>query len=123
MFLSGCSYGEVEAPKLDLAYEEEPLNLVEYVDGTWQKVCFMGPYSDDNAARELLGFDWPLEALTSVWVNEGVTLLIFVENKSVKSYYEVSRGQYDFSVLSGSCIERDLASFIKSGSKVVKTQV
>ncbi|GAA0860450.1 hypothetical protein [Aliiglaciecola litoralis] len=121
--LSACSHIESDAPLLDLDYAEEPLNLFEYVDSNWEKVCFLGPYSNDDAALELLGFQWPLETLTSVWVNEGVTLLVFIENGSIESYYEVSRGRYDFSVFSNSCIKRSAATFIKNGSKVVQTQV
>ena len=121
--LNGCSLSESEAPRLDFDYAEEPIKLVEYVDGNWEKVCFLGPYSTDEAAQELLGFQWQLESLTSVWVNDGVTLLVFIENGSVQSYYEVSRAPYDFSVFSNSCVNRNLSSFIKSGSKVVQTQV
>ena len=121
--LSACSYGEVEALRLNFDYPKEPIKLVEYVDGSWEKVCFLGPYSDNEAASELLGFEWPLESLTSVWINDGVTLLVFVENGSVLSYYEVSRAPYDFNVFSNSCVSRALSSFIKSGSKVVQTQV
>ena len=121
--LSACSYGEVEAPSLNFDYAKEPIKFVEYVDGNWDKVCFLGPYSNNEAASELLGFEWPLESLTSVWINDGVTLLVFVENGSVLSYYEVSRAPYDFNVFSNSCVSRALSSFIKSGSKVLKTQV
>jgi len=121
--LSACSYGEVEAPSLNFDYAKEPIKFVEYVDGNWDKVCFLGPYSNNEAASELLGFDWPLESLTSVWINDGVTLLVFVENGSVQSYYEVSRAPYDFNIFSNSCVSRALSSFIKSGSKVVQTQV
>lgn len=121
--LSACSNGEEEAPRLNFGYAKEPIELVEYVDDNWEKVCFLGPYSNNEAASELLGFEWPLESLTSVWINDGVTLLVFVENKSVQSYYEVSRAPYDFNVFSNSCVSRASSSFLKSGSKVVKTQV
>ena len=123
LVLNGCSFSESDAPRLDIDYAEEPIRLVEYVDGNWEKVCFLGPYSNNEAATELLGFEWPLESLTSVWVNDGVTLLVFVENESVQSYYEVSRAPYDFNVFSNSCVGRALSSFTKSGSKFVQTQV
>ena len=121
--LFACSYGEVEAPRLNFDYAEEPIKLIEYVDGNWEKVCVLGPYSDNAAASELLGFQWPLESLSSVWVNDGVTLLLFVKSGEILNYYEVARAPYDFSVFSNSCIERALSSFSKSGSKVVQTQV
>jgi hypothetical protein len=122
-FLFACSYGEVEAPRLNFDYAEEPIELTEYVDGNWEKVCVLGPYSDNAAASELLGFHWPLKSLSSVWVNDGVSLLLFVRSKEVLSYYEVARAPYDFSVFSNSCIERALSSFSKNGSKVLQTQV
>jgi hypothetical protein len=121
--LVGCFSGTSNAPKLSFNYSELPIKLEEHVDGNWDRVCFLGPYSNNEAAKELIGLDWPLESLSSVWVNDGVTLLVFLNNGAVVSFYEVSRHPLDFSSLSNTCVKRNSSTFTKNGSQVVQTKV
>ncbi len=117
--LSGCFSETTYAPSLNLSYAVEPISLAEHVSGDWETLCVLGPYSDDVLAQEVLGFHWPLETNSSVWVNDGASLLIFIKNKSVQSYFEVSIRHYDFNYLDEQCINRDRAIFSRANGQVV----
>ena len=118
-FLSGCFSETISAPTLNLSHSDTPIDLPKYVKGDWQKVCILGPYSDSELVQEVIGFSWPLESLSSVWVNDGVSLLIFIKDESVQSYFEVSRGKFDFNSLDEQCIDKSDAIFTKARGQVV----
>jgi hypothetical protein len=117
--LSGCFSETTSAPNLKLNYADTPIELTKHVTGDWQMVCILGPYSDNELAQEVIGFSWPLESLSSVWINDGVSLLIFTKNESVQSYFEVARGKYDFNSLDEQCFNRSDAIFTKVDGQVV----
>lgn len=117
--LSGCFSETTSAPTLNLSYADTPIDLAKHVNGDWQKVCILGPYSDNELVQEVVGFSWPLESLSSVWANDGVSLLIFIKDEFVQSHFEVSRGKYDFNSLDEQCIDKSDAIFTKEGGQVV----
>lgn len=88
------------------------MSLAESVPGIWEKVCILGPYSDNQAAKRILGFEWDVERKTSIHKNEGATLLLFIRGNSVVQYAEHSRAKGDFTNLSGQCFSRQSAVFI-----------
>jgi hypothetical protein len=47
------------------------VNLSAAVLGTWEKVCVLGPYSNDDVAKKTLGFEWSAETKTSIQTNDG----------------------------------------------------
>lgn len=83
------------------------------VPGSWDRVCILGPYSGDDAAAETLGFKWPAEALTDIELNDGISLLVFVQDTSVVSYAEHPRRLGDFSNLTGRCFPHSNAKFLQ----------
>jgi hypothetical protein len=121
--VGGCSDIE-EAPKLSFDYVQLPIQMTEFVTGDWDKLCILGPYSDNQLALQVLGFEWQLESLSSVWINDGVTLLIFVKRGKVESYFEVTRSPLDFNSLDEQCFIRNEAVFnVEDGAVVAETQV
>lgn len=88
------------------------INLVEAVPSSWEKVCILGPYSNNKVAEEVLGFSWDVEARTSILLNEGISLLLFVRGKEVVESKEHPRGDGDFSNLTRKCFARENAIFI-----------
>lgn len=73
------------------------VSLTAAVPGAWEKVCVLGPYSNNDTAKQTLGFEWNAEAKTSIQTNEGISLLLFVQDKQVVSYVEHPRNHGDFS--------------------------
>ena len=88
------------------------VNLAEVVPGLWEKVCILGPYSDNLATKETLGFEWNAELRTSIQTNEGISLLLFVRGNEVLEYVEHSRRHGDFTNLTRKCFPRDKAIFV-----------
>ena len=88
-----------------------PILLSEHVDGDWNSVCVFAPYADNNQARQKLGFEWPLEDLTTVWVLDNVSLLVFVDNNTAIDYLEVRREHIDFVPRAGECYVRAKSDF------------
>src|SRR5690606_25947265 len=50
----------------------ESVDLAAAVPGSWDRVCILGPYSNDIAAAETLGFEWPAERLTHIERSDGI---------------------------------------------------
>ncbi|WP_460834764.1 hypothetical protein [Lysobacter humi (ex Lee et al. 2017)] len=88
------------------------VDLRRAVPSRWDRVCILGPYSDDEAAQSTLGFAWPLESKSSIKTSDSITLLVFARGKEVVRSVEHPRGSGDFSNLSGRCFRPDKAQFI-----------
>lgn len=87
------------------------LNLSEAVPTHWERVCILGPYSDNKTAKAALGFEWNVEASSSIQSNDGISLLLFVLGDRVISSVEHPRRDGDFSNLSRNCFSRQDALF------------
>ena len=79
----------------------------------WSRVCVMGPYSDNEVAKTLLGFPWDMEAASKVELYDDVTLLAFVTEDDVVIHVDYPRAKGDFSELGYVCINRNLAIVLK----------
>jgi len=95
------------------ASKGQRVDLGSAIEGNWDRVCVLGPYSTDADAAEALGFSWPAEALTDIARNDGISLLVFVREKSVLKFVEHPRGSGDFSNLRGRCFARESAKFVQ----------
>jgi hypothetical protein len=112
--LAGCQRDSTSSSSIAdqfLASGSRSVNLASAVPGTWDRVCILGPYSNNAAANGALGFNWPAESLTSIKDNDGISLLIFVRGKTVVSYVEQPRNAGDFTNLAGRCFLRNSAKF------------
>ena len=88
------------------------VNLAQAVPGPWEEVCIFGPYSDNIAASNALGFDWNAESKTSILSDDSISLLVFVRDGNVLDYVEHPRADGDFSRVSGKCFARDASAFV-----------
>jgi hypothetical protein len=87
------------------------VNLVEAAPGAWERVCILGPYSNNETTKQTLGFEWNAEIRTSIESDDGVSVLLFVQGNHVVAYVEHPRGQGDFSNLTTQCFSRAKAQF------------
>ena len=95
------------------ASEGKWVDLAQAVPGDWERVCFLGPYSENTIARKTLGFDWNAAWKTAIQENEGITLLLFVRGNEVLNYVEHPRSKGDFTNLSEQCFVQRDAVFIQ----------
>ena len=87
------------------------VNLSEAAPGDWEKVCILGPYSNNGAAKSALGFEWNVESKTSIQTNEGISLLLFIKGQSVTAYVGHPRRDGDFTNLTTKCFLCQSARF------------
>lgn len=87
------------------------VNLAEVVPSVWDRVCILGPYSDDKAFKLTLGFDWPERSKASIGTNDGIALLLFLKDRQVLEWVEHSRQNGDFTNLSRQCFSKEEAHF------------
>jgi hypothetical protein len=88
------------------------VSLSAAVPSEWERVCILGPYSNNATTKLTLGFEWDAKKKTSIQTNDGISLLLFVEGTSVVRYTEHSRANGDFSNLAGRCFKREVADFV-----------
>lgn len=113
--IASCQYVSPESSAITnqfVASGRVGVDLELSVPGAWTRVCILGPYADNDAAAQTLGFEWPAEKLTDISQNEGISLLVFAWEKVVLSYIEHPRSSGDFSNLTGRCFPKSGAKFI-----------
>jgi len=93
------------------------LYFSQSVSGDWDQLCIFEPYSDNQKAAALLGFDWDLESNSNISAFDDITLLVFASSSEIISYHDVKRNT-DFSPLAGQCYGRLSANFNISGGEV-----
>ena len=77
-------------------------------------MCILGPYSNNKAAKDALGFEWNAELKTSISSYDGISLLVFVKGNKILDYVEHPRKNGDFSNLSGKCFSHEKANFFQN---------
>jgi hypothetical protein len=87
------------------------LDLAIAVPRPWERVCILGPYTDNTAAAKLLGFPWDVKAQSAVGMNDGIALLLFVQGQQVVSQVDYPRTAGDFANLTQRCFTRSQAKF------------
>ncbi|WP_349568772.1 hypothetical protein [Azotobacter salinestris] len=86
-----------------------PVDLSIVGPVSWERVCILSPYSTNQAAEQILGFKWDAESKTSISVDDGINVLIFIEDQRVVGYAEHPRNMGDFSKLQPRCLVRSQA--------------
>jgi hypothetical protein len=115
LVLVGCVERDAVSSAIARQFAESKgtsVNLTTVVTGNWDKVCVLGPYSNNDSAKRTLGFEWNAESKTSIRTNEGISLLLFVSENKVISYVEHKRSSGDFSNLTTQCFPKEDAQFV-----------
>jgi len=99
----------------------ERLDLGKVGSAEWERVCFFGPYMNDEEASKVLGFSWDLPTgIASSFVSESINVLVFLKGQSVVAYTEHKRSEQDFWRLNGKCFSRDKAIFVRGQDSYVQ---
>lgn len=115
LVLVGCVERDAVSSAIARQFAESKgtsVNLTTAVAGKWEKVCVLGPYSNNDSAKRTLGFEWNAESKTTIRTNEGISLLLFVSENKVINYVEHKRSSGDFSNLTTQCFPKKDAQFV-----------
>ena len=113
LLCGACSSGSDISGQIESQFkasEAAPINLALVVPASWERVCVLGPYTDNLRTEQVLGFKWDSEAKTSIAASDGINVLVFVQGKEVVAYSEHPRSKGDFSQLQPRCLPRSLAT-------------
>jgi hypothetical protein len=117
LFLCGCSHGDSSISQQIAvqfkASQTSPIDLSAVGPASWDRVCVLPPYTNNQTAEQILGFKWDAESNTSIAVSDGINVLVLVQNKQVVAYTEHPRGKGDFSTLQPRCLLRSNAIVVR----------
>jgi hypothetical protein len=95
------------------ASKTSPVNLALVGPASWERVCVLGPYTNNERTEYVLGFKWNSEAKTSIAGNDGINVLVFVQGREVVAYKEHPRNKEDFSKLEPRCLDRAQSTVVR----------
>ena len=113
--LVSCSFEKVQSKTFDV--KDGQLNLTELLDGDWNKVCILTPYSTNDFAAKILGFEYNVASQSNIAMLDSISLLVTIKNGAVLGEYEIKRTNVDFSSLGAGCYPRKSSKF-----KVIKDE-
>jgi hypothetical protein len=121
LFVSACSdNGNEISAQIESQFKASstaPVNLTLVGPTSWEQVCVLRPYTNNEGAEKVLGFKWDAENKTSIYGSDGVNVLVFVRNHEVIAFTEHPRNMGDFSKLEPRCLTRANAKVVReSGS-------
>ncbi len=90
-----------------------PVDLSQLGPESWQQVCILGPYTDNQVTAKVLGFEWDSESKTSIADRDGINVLVFIRDQEVLAFTEHSRDKGDFVKVVAQCFERDQAKLTR----------
>ena len=86
--------------------------LYEVADFSWERVVFLGPYSNQQMAKTALGFEWPGYSQFGLERSDFFSLLVFADAEHVVRAEKISRCLPDFDEpLIGTAVPRAEATF------------
>ena len=68
------------------------VDLAQSIDGEWDSVCILAPYTTNPMAGEVLGTPLNVELRSRAYSSDSFALLVTLADGDVDGLYEVSRG-------------------------------
>jgi len=85
--------GDALVAAVNVAEPGSTVDLRSVVGSDWDRVVFLGPYTYNDRAKEALGFDFDIEAV-SPWTNtEGGMLVVLASGSKVVAWFAVPSQQ------------------------------
>ncbi len=116
MLLLAC---QPNAKKLLINKDSKELNFTTIETGEWETLCLFNPYTTDSRAEELLNIDWPTSKFSSINLNDGIVLAVFLHKEEVITFYELNRTPFDFTSVGDRCYSRNNALFKLERGKAI----
>lgn len=88
-----------------VAQEKSEITAYDIDPGTeWKRVCIFGPYSTDESAAKILGFNSGSLARSQVPFSDSVAALVYLgEDDGILEVVDVNRSPVDLAPLSDKC--------------------
>ena len=83
---------------------KEIVDLSSFGSFDWEKACVLPPYTNNDAAKASLGFDWNAEEITNIHLHDSFYILAFVKGNEVVEYVEMPRRDRELLTLQPTCI-------------------
>lgn len=80
------------------------------VSFAWDKVCVLGPYTNNQQAKNILNLDFNIENRSEVHNSDSITALVFIFENKVNQVVDLRRDIADFNKYEF-CIEKDKSKF------------
>lgn len=112
IIFSGCSSPEDhESKNLEKYIQDPSWQTFDFSNSfnDWNSLCFLGPYTTQDAQDKTIGFHSELVATD----DDGLITLIFLKNKTIKNHFQHPRNKGDFIKEIGKCFSKEDSSFIK----------
>ena len=97
----------------EAARDRKPIDLRPIAGGQWDKLVAIPPYSSAERIEQAIGGSWSGSSGHPIASQDDITLLLFVNGKSVVSSAEIPRRTADFS--KAGTVPADQAVFAWSG--------
>lgn len=91
-----------KAQRTQLAVIDQRVDLAPLGQG-WETMCILGPYSNNDIARQVSGRDIDVDTRSRIRLNDSIALLMTLHGATEANLYEVRRRPSDFSKLHGTC--------------------
>jgi hypothetical protein len=86
-----------------------PIDLSLVGPPSCERVCVLPPYTLNDQAKEILGFEWNSNHKTSIGGDDGINVLAFVQGTNVVAFTEYRRDKGDFSSMNPKCLAKENA--------------
>jgi hypothetical protein len=106
-----CSDRSLQGKSFKLEISNNQIDLAERLPGQWDRVCVLGPYTDNARATNVLGFTVEVEAATKITDFDDIALLVTSQGQTAVNLWEIARTNVDFSVMAGECYDRANTKF------------
>ena len=93
--------------------DDAHLDLAAVGPKDWDRMCVLGPYTNNERAQEILGFRWDSEARTSISSSDAINVLVFIRGDEIVAYDDVMRSKADFADLDPPCLRRSSAVLVR----------
>lgn len=93
--------------------QTEAISLQAVGPADWESVCVLEPYTNNQRAEEILGFEWDAESETEIYSRDGINVLVFVRGDDVVAFTEHPRDKGDFVGIEPKCFSRQQAVFTR----------
>jgi hypothetical protein len=119
-FCSACTRSDARlSAQLAELVRDEHQELVDLgrLDGPdWQRACFLAPYTNNQRAAKILGFDWDSDSYTSIRESDAIAVLVLVKDGKVARFAEHPRNLGDLSAVGADCLPRAEAKLVRAQS-------
>jgi hypothetical protein len=82
-----------------LQYKSREINIIDLSKITtfyWDRLYVFGPYTNPTTIDKVVGKNWRDTCTTSIYLSDGIVLLIFTTNRHAVQCIEYGRGNGDF---------------------------